>query len=639
MKRTVCLVFTLLLSVVGPVLAQEQPNAAVHEKIVRETYRKLEIYNAAAQVFQNERTRRPFRTEASLKFELSDFRSGNVQEILNKPYADLVTLPSGDVVSLVRGGHSQDGGPQEATFGATWERGQYASVFDPLWTVADVFHFEAARYYDIRTYVSYRVTVRLDGRSRNYRALALFREAAGTSGVGAPEFWDAVVNGVGSVWEEKRPPYKTKSGILVESTSASVDGVYTDDTSLDGDGTYDDGGSIISDGTYETLFSSTPLGFWLSGDETEHASGRHGGTAQYTGDCTLLTNRQQRCSVAISNFVAFETGTLSNFTPFFWHVGSRDQKTENRSGALGTTVSCAAATGVAFSSCLFASSCGGSASVSLSILVASASASISGGNMWHDVNAEHFSCALATAGSMCTTPALDGTCPIGTTPNGSGLCCFSSGGTNTCNTSFASRCMRFGGDYDFLTCTCFGCDTCGGSPIVIDIAGDGITLTNPTEGVDFDLNGNGTRDRLGWTRFGSDDAWLALDRDGNGSIDRGAELFGDFTEQPPSSNRNGFLALAEFDKAANGGNADGVIDSRDSIFESLRLWQDRNHNGISEPDELLPLAVLNVKALELNFKESKRVDEFGNEFKYRAKVKDTSDANVARWAWDVFLSH
>jgi hypothetical protein len=633
MKHAVCLVFTLLLSFAGPVLTQERSNAA-QEKIVRETYRKLELYNAAAQVFDNELTRRPFRSPASVKFELTDFRSGNVQEILNKPYAELVTMPTGDVLSLTRGGHSQDGGPQEATFAATWEHGQYASVFDPGWTVSDVFHFEAARYYDIVSFVSYRVTARLEGRTRTYRALALFRESPG----GPPEFWDSIVNGVASVWEEKRPPYKSKNGILVE-TSASIDVIDVGDGG-DGGDTGDVGDNIIpDDGSTETLFSSTSLGIWDSEDDAEHASGRHGGTAEYIGQCSTLQNKQQRCSVGVRNFIALETGTLSNSTPFFWHVTSKDQKTESRTGALGTTISCAAATGVAISSCFLGSNCGGAASVSLSIFVASASATISGGNLWHDVNAEHYSCALATAGNMCTTPAFNGTCPIGTSPNGSGLCCFSSAGTNECNTTFASRCMRFGGEYDFLTCTCLGCDTCGGSPIVIDLAGNGIALTNPADGVDFDLNGNGTRDRLGWTRPDSDDAWLALDRDGNGTIDRGAELFGDFTAQPPSSNKNGFLALAEFDKPANGGNADGVIDSSDSIFASLRLWQDKNHNGISESDELHTLVELNVKAFELDFKESKRVDEFGNEFKYRAKVKDAANTSVGRWAWDVFLSH
>jgi hypothetical protein len=182
---------------------------------------------------------------------------------------------------------------------------------------------------------------------------------------------------------------------------------------------------------------------------------------------------------------------------------------------------------------------------------------------------------------------------------------------------------------------------CCGSPIIIDVSGQGFNLTNATNGVLFDISGTGNAWQIGWTAVGSDNAFLALPGS-DGLVHNGKELFGNFTPQPLSSDPNGFRALAVYDQPENGGNGDGIIDARDEIFSSLRLWIDTNHDGICQPEELHTLPSLGVYSISLEYWLSRKRDQWGNLFRYRGDVNPPDDpsnpaAASERVTYDVFL--
>ena len=177
---------------------------------------------------------------------------------------------------------------------------------------------------------------------------------------------------------------------------------------------------------------------------------------------------------------------------------------------------------------------------------------------------------------------------------------------------------------------------CGPSPIVLDIDGRGFFLTSAENGVKFDISGTGHPIQMGWTAQGAANAFLALPGV-DGLIHNGKQLFGNFTPQPPSKTSNGFAALAVYDLPANGGNGDGIIDKRDGIFSSLRLWIDKNHDGIAQPEEIYTLPALGINSISLKYTLDWKTDQYGNRFRYRAALNPDKPDEAGKIVYDIFF--
>lgn len=148
------------------------------------------------------------------------------------------------------------------------------------------------------------------------------------------------------------------------------------------------------------------------------------------------------------------------------------------------------------------------------------------------------------------------------------------------------------------------------SPLVLDLDGDGRILTTGSEyGVEFDINGDGTPDSIGWLAKDSGDGFLWLDLNLNGTVDDGGELFGSSTLLPNGTFAdNGFEALAVYDAPEFGGDGDGLITRSDLIWHRLRIWVDRNHDGISQRRESHPLEAHGVVAIDLTYQTVDQLD-------------------------------
>jgi hypothetical protein len=435
---------------------------------------------------------------------------------------------------------------------------------------------------------TYKVLVRFDDRRRSYRAFALWFEQGEDFSLQiqdhvVPEVDTAMVEAAEIITgeeyrdlTEQKPPRESRDGPLSRQTAP----VTASDECIG----------------YTKTISHLPL---LNTDIQGHAAGYHFVRMSMKADCYGGSDCHVQCAPTITEKTCAESSGANPIGSCHHYPQHRSRISGNSATGASTACGAALACGVKHC-CLFGCSPLGGMNFQFSGTGGglTASVSASGGDTVFDISIDdRVDCpAPDKKNDPCASTAASTV--AGRATDAIFIPCDDGGGGGN------------GGDDDGAS----GDGAGDGTPILLDFGGRGFELTDLAGGVAFDLDADGTAEHLSWTAPGSDDAFLVLDRDGDGAVDDGSELFGDATPQPPSDEPHGYHALAVFDD-----DGDGRITAADTVFADLEVWWDRDHDGVADGGERASLAAAGVTAIELDHVVSMRRDRHGNLVRYTSR--------------------
>lgn len=145
-------------------------------------------------------------------------------------------------------------------------------------------------------------------------------------------------------------------------------------------------------------------------------------------------------------------------------------------------------------------------------------------------------------------------------------------------------------------------------------------LTSSDAGVRFDLDGDGIVDRVSWPERGANVAFLAIDRNADGRITSGRELVGNAMQPGARNAADALLTIFRQTQSA----PSGSVHEGHAVYDQLLLWNDRNADGRSEPDELIKLRD-RFTAVGLGFTMVHWLDPYGNDIRFQGWLHTRTD--------------
>lgn len=677
--RSMAAVFLSLAAICasGQTVLTSTPQMSHEEQVVRTTYARLayavQVTEVHEAIYDSESTKKVVDhaglaqrlKNVEITFELSDFKVGNVtdDDIGQTLYSALVTKPSGGMglaIGTVHSNFSTDSPPngsqvpqhtQSVGASAKWQQEQNITQED--WDIPWSKAFPLTENYTWFTrYAAFKVKVGFQGRFREYRAMFTFGHDPKT-GAEYIDPVDTVTNLMGGALfffaNHGAYPEALIEGGIGRDIPAVHDWLRAQ---ASGGRQHEDNCGIAKCGVSQqdlrkleslphkqmkaipprkprvlnavfpppmqsdcsSLTQKNPHVNDLVDFQRHVAPGFHELRSAGLASCIYTSGNTTNCDSSCQIRLTLSEMTENPPTAGFCHQVNSNREDDTDNG-MGGASNCAGAVGGGVKECAL---CKCEVTVSIS-------KSRNGGQAGVSISSDGFYTAKDPVSQSC--PALAD--PTVASGGGGG-----GGNPGGCDGGQTNNGLSDGGGSP---------GDCPPSPIIIDTEGQGFHLTSAANGVPFDIRGTGTPIQIAWTEAGTQNGFLALP-DASGHVLDGRHLFGNFTPQPTSPHPNGFLALAIYDQPDHGGNGDGIIDAHDAIYSKLRIWIDKNHDGIAQPDELFTLPQIGVVSLSLDYSFSYREDQYGNQFRYRAKANphhhrgdNKEEDEVGPWAYDVFF--